>query len=188
MANVDQLLALKEKLVNGTQRRLTSEQFETLSLLCRQMAAFYPHQELSPDTVQGYMSEFERIAVKHGIDHLQSAFMALRSKPGQRFFPHPSEVREEIEDAIHIEREQGERTRQESRADRERRVAIREFWTEIVPDRMERFGWSEEEALQRFPSFRGTKPGQSHAQKPNVVSMPMRDGKRAAAGDSDDAA
>jgi hypothetical protein len=159
--------------------------------MCRQMAAFYPHQEMCAETVEGYMLEFERMAVKQGIHRLEGAFLALRSKPGQKFFPHPTEVAEEIEEQIEAEQEERRNQLLDDRAKRERQADIETFWNDILPDRMQRFGWTEEEVLRRFPSFRHTKPATlpaARAESCNVVTMPARDRKSAAAGDRNDAA
>ena len=41
--------------------------------------------------------DLERLAVIHGIETLKVALLNLQIKPGRKFFPHPSEVAEEIE-------------------------------------------------------------------------------------------
>lgn len=78
-----------------------------------------------------------------------------------------------------------------TRAARERAERIAFFWSDMVPDRLERFGWTEAECLRRFPEFKGTKPDAltgAHGERQNVIAMPPRDRKSAAAGDRDDAA
>ncbi len=187
--NLARLLGSNGASTTGTARRLTAEQFEHLSALCRQMAAFYPHQELAAETVRGFLDEFEGLAAKHGIDQLERAFRALRSKPGQRFFPHPSEVAEQIEEQIEAARETRAAQAQSSRAAHERQADIDNFWNEFLPDRIARFGWTEEEGLRRFPSMRGTKhmaAGNARADDRRVVEMPNR--KRGATADRDDVA
>lgn len=83
--------------MRGTERQLSDVEFETLAVLCRQMQAYYPHQEFADDTIQGYMFDFERLAVIHGIGRLRAAFLNIRIMPGRKFFPHPVDVAEEIE-------------------------------------------------------------------------------------------
>lgn len=179
VANLDRLLAPNSTLELGKRRRLSEKMFDHLSVMCRQMAVFYPHQEMCAETVRGYLSEFEKLAVEHGIVRLEDAFQALRSKPGQRFFPHPSEVAEEIEQQIETERQERDDALKIERTKRERQADVDAFWNEILPDRMERFGWTQDEGLRRFPSFKGTKPSTGC----KVVAMPARDRKVDAAGD-----
>lgn len=171
---LDQLLAPRATWTPGTQPRLSEKDFDHLSAMCRQMAAYYPHQEMASETVQGYLHEFEGLAVRYGAEGLESACRVLRSKAGQKFFPHPSEVAEQIEQQVEANKEVLARKMQDLRAQGEREEDIETFWNEVLPDRMERYGWTEEEALRRFPSFKGTKPVQNTAAKPNVVTMPKQ--------------
>ncbi len=69
-------------------------QFEALM---QQMWAYYPSQNFSPETVEGFEFDLERLAAIHGLPALRTILLALRIRPGQRFFPHPSEVAEELE-------------------------------------------------------------------------------------------
>jgi hypothetical protein len=50
------------------------------------------------------------------------------------------------------------RRKQQEQLAAERQKEIEFFWNQIVPDRMERFGWTEAELLDRFPTYKGTKP------------------------------
>jgi hypothetical protein len=86
--------------VHGAERALSGTELEQFDSLCDQMQAYYPHQEFGDETVRGYMFDLERLAVIHGVDVLRAALLNLRIRPGQKFFPHPSEVAEEIERAI----------------------------------------------------------------------------------------
>jgi hypothetical protein len=70
------------------------------------MQAYYPHQEFNRDTVEGYSFDLERLAVKYGIDRLEWVLRDLRIKPGQKFFPHPSEVSEALEEMVKREQQQ----------------------------------------------------------------------------------
>jgi hypothetical protein len=68
------------------------------------MQAYYPHQEFAGDTVKGYLFDLERLAVIYGLDRLQTVLLNIRIKPGQKFFPHPSEVSEALEDLVKKEK------------------------------------------------------------------------------------
>jgi hypothetical protein len=115
---------------------LVDKELDHFQNLCRQMLAYYPSQEFAPETIDGYFLELERLAVKHGLSRLERAFVELRGKPGQRFFPHPTEVAEAIELQIKTERDARESTAQTKREARERAERIEFFWTKFVPDRM----------------------------------------------------
>jgi hypothetical protein len=60
---------------------------------------------------------------------------------------------------------------------------VAEFWR-ALPFVMEKTGETEEQILARFPSMRGTRPPARPIAR--VIVMPVRDGKKAAAGDRDD--
>ncbi|MDR3798425.1 MAG: hypothetical protein P4K93_09745 [Terracidiphilus sp.] len=120
-------------------------------MLLAQMADRYPGQDLR-DSMEGYLWDFEQLALKYSLPKVQAALAALRIQPGQRFFPRPDEVAEEIEAQIDVERRQREVRRQLH----DRQQQIEEFWC-WAPGWMEMTGNSEEELLKRFPSYKGTK-------------------------------
>lgn len=134
------------------QRRLPDAESVELVVLLAQMADRYPAQDLK-DSMEGYLWDFEQLALKYSLPKVQTALEALRIQPGQRFFPRPDEVAEKIEAQVDVERRQKEVQRQAQRRQRE----IEEFWRD-APGWMEITGNSEEELLNRFPSYRGTKP------------------------------
>jgi hypothetical protein len=144
--------------VRGAERQLSCEEHQQLTTLCEQMQAHYPHQEFADETVKGYLFDLERLAVLHGLDVLRVALLNLRLRPGQKFFPHPSEVAEEIEQMLEADREASNEQARRSREARDRQLEVDMFWNQILPDRMQRYGWTEAEALERYPSMRGTKP------------------------------
>jgi hypothetical protein len=162
--------------ITGRERVLSDSELQHLVSLCRQMQAYYPHQEFARETVDGYLFDFERLAVMHGLDRLEQAFLNLRVRRGQKFFPHPTEVAEEIEATMDADRAARE---SEIRA-RKRQREIAEFWKQ-APDWMELTGNGEAELLRRFPSFRGTKPTEQPA--PSEIHVVPIDRKMAAAGD-----
>jgi hypothetical protein len=137
----------------GTERSLVGAELEQFRHLCKQMQDYYPHQEFSDETVDGFLFDLERLAVIHGIDALRVALLNLRLRPGLPFFPHPTEVAEEIEkvaalgkDSIRARLEQEKRQKE-----------IDEFW-KTAAEWMQNTGHDEVELLKRFPSMRGTKP------------------------------
>jgi hypothetical protein len=124
-----------------------------LGVLLAQMADRYPSQDLR-DSMEGYLWDFEQLALKYSLPKVQAALAALRIQPGQRFFPRPDEVAGEIEAQVDLDRRRNEAQRQAQR----RRREVEEFWR-WAPEWMEVTGNSEEELLRRFPSYRGTKLG-----------------------------
>jgi hypothetical protein len=77
--------------------RLNSSDGRELATMVGQMVAYYPHQEMGAETVAGYMHDLSRLAMKHSLPAVKTALLTLRIRPGQKFFPHPSEVAEELE-------------------------------------------------------------------------------------------
>jgi hypothetical protein len=75
-----------------------------LDQLMAQTAAFYPHQEESKETAAVYRNAFKMLSERHGIDTLRQALLTIQLRPGQRFFPHPSEVSAELEGMAMSER------------------------------------------------------------------------------------
>ena len=89
--------------VNGSNRestlsvRLESDSdSQQLVELMAQMAAHYPHQDIGP-AAESFLFDMQRLRQKHGVQSVKTALLALRIRPGQKFFPHPSEVAEELE-------------------------------------------------------------------------------------------
>jgi hypothetical protein len=62
------------------------------------MIAYYPHQEIPEMTLQQYRAEFKLQAETHGLANLREAFLATRRRPGQKFFPHPTDIAEVLEE------------------------------------------------------------------------------------------
>lgn len=133
-----------------SQRRLPDAESVELGVLLAQMAERYPAQDLR-DSMEGYLWDFEQLALKYSLAMVRQALAALRIRPGQSFFPRPDEVAEEIEAQLAASKLQKEI---EGRAER-RKKEIEDFWN-WAPEWMEMTGNSEEELLKRFPSYRGT--------------------------------
>lgn len=141
-----------------SQKQLSASDGQTLMAMVGQMAQRYPSQDLE-DSIEGYLWDFQQLALKYSLSKVMAAAAELRLKPGQIFFPRPDEV------AGEIERQQDERNRaaDTARQRQSRATDIAEFW-QWAPEWMARTGNSEEELLRRFPSFRGTKGSNASVQ------------------------
>jgi hypothetical protein len=62
------------------------------------MIAYYPHQEIPEPTLKQFRAEFRLMAAQHGIALLRQALLDTRRQPGRRFYPHPNEVSEVLEE------------------------------------------------------------------------------------------
>ena len=61
-----------------------------------QMAGRYPNQDMEA-AAQNYLFDYNRLAQIHGLSAVKTALLNRRIKPGQRFFPSPDEIAEELE-------------------------------------------------------------------------------------------
>jgi len=134
-----------------SQRQLKPSDMQILSQAVAQMADRYPSQDLS-GSLEGYLWDFQRLALKYSLPRVIAALAELRIKPGQKFFPRPDEVAAQIEAGQEARRATAERNSQARR----RAAEIEAFWA-WAPEWMADTGNSEEELLQRWPSMRGTK-------------------------------
>lgn len=104
------------------ERRLADAESVELGVLLAQMADRYPAQDLR-DSMEGYMWDFEQLALKFSLAEVRTALAELRIRAGQKFFPRPDEVAEVIEcrreEQIQARRRQRERE-QRLEMDRER--------------------------------------------------------------------
>ena len=132
--------------------RLNDADWMALAVLVEQTAKRYPNQDMT-ESMEGYLQDFEQVALKYSLPRFRDALAALRIKPGQGFFPRPDEVAAEIEAGMDARRAVQDRERQARR----RATEVEEFW-QWAPEWMEFTGNTEEELLRRFPSFQGTKP------------------------------
>jgi hypothetical protein len=128
------------------QRRLPDAESVELGVLLAQMADRYQTQDLR-DSMEGYLWDFEQLALKYSLQMVRTALGALRIRPGQKFFPRPDEVAEEIEAQLVAATLRKEAERRAERRQKE----IEDFWR-WAPGWMEMTGNSEEELLGRFPS------------------------------------
>ncbi len=136
-----------------SRKLLSDADWMELTTLVDQTAARYPNQDLT-ESIEGYLQDFEQVALKYSIPRFRDALAALRIKPGQGFFPRPDEVAAEIEAGMDARRAVQDRERQARR----RATDIEEFWR-WAPEWMEITGNTEDELLRRFPSYKDTKSG-----------------------------
>ena len=144
-----------------SQRLLSVSDGQTLTALILQMADRYPSQDLT-DSLEGYLWDFQQLALRYSLPKVTAALAELRLRPGQSFFPRPDEV------AGEIERQQDVRNRAADVARQAQRRAddIAWFW-KIAMERLEEYGEfryngvayrSVDEVSQAPGSYRGTKP------------------------------
>ena len=135
------------------QRRLSDADSVELAVLLGQMVQRYPAQDLS-DSLEGYLLDFETLALKYSLAKVHEALAELRTSPGQKFFPRPDEVAEEIE----RQREEQNRASDRSAGERRKAESERDFWR-WVDERMELSGLSEQAILDavRVPGYMGRK-------------------------------
>jgi hypothetical protein len=100
MADLEKLNQVQlERALSGTEPlsrgHLRSEELEHLGLLLNQMQVRYPSQD-QEETTEGFLADFEQLALRYSLREVREALAELRIKPGQKFFPRPDEVAEEI--------------------------------------------------------------------------------------------
>jgi hypothetical protein len=80
------------------QRRLPQEELTALGILLERTARRYPNQDLS-ETLPEYLTDFEQLAIKHGLGEVEDAIVKLRTDPDFDYFPTPNEVARQIKTA-----------------------------------------------------------------------------------------
>jgi hypothetical protein len=120
-----------------------------LSMLIDQTVKRYPNQDLA-ESMEGYLQDFEQVALRYSLPRFKEALAELRIKPGKGFFPRPDEVSAEIEAGAET------RFRQHAAEQRkwEHMEEIESFWL-WVAERMEEWGLSEREVLDGIKSVGG---------------------------------
>jgi hypothetical protein len=154
------LIVASEPLPNS----LSNEELSELALLTAQMVQRYPSQDTEV-SVEGYLVDFEQLALKHSLTAVKNALGQLRIKPGQQFFPRPDEVATEIEAAQEVARHLSSRQRTQALL----RQCDADFW-EWVDCRLQDpdiAGMTEQEFLNtiRRPGYTGMKARQSAGNK-----------------------
>lgn len=77
------------------QKRLPEEESKALGILLESTARRYPNQDLSM-TLDEYMQDLEKLALKYSLQEVEDAIATLRIEPEQEFFPTPNEVADRI--------------------------------------------------------------------------------------------
>ena len=121
--------ALKKTLTGLAEARQAAVSTETLNLYSRELL------------------EFDAADVRE----IVRAVATRKRTEGETAFPALGELLEPLKDRRN-------RRLQIERREQERQERIDLFWNTILPQRMSIYGTSEQEALDRFPEFRGTKP------------------------------
>ncbi len=80
-----------------SRRSLSTEDSSTLLASVEELTRRYPSQD-QEGSIKEYFLDFEQLALKYSLPKVVRALEALRIKPGQKFFPRPDEVAEEIEE------------------------------------------------------------------------------------------
>ena len=94
-------------------KRLSDSDLAHLGLLVVQMVKRYPSQDLA-DSIEGYLFDFQQLALKYSLRRVEEALAVLRIKPSQSFFPRPDEVAEEIDRRLETESVRHRRKREEA--------------------------------------------------------------------------
>src|SRR5580693_4436636 len=84
------------EITERSRSRLPDEGYAYLSILVDQMQARYPHQDLA-DSMQGYLEDYEQLALKYSMGEVQDALAEWRITPGAKSFPRPDEAATLIE-------------------------------------------------------------------------------------------
>ena len=120
--------------------QLSAAEATQLALIVDQMQTRYPAQDME-DSVEGILWDLKRLALRTSLRQVIDALAELRIRPGQRFFPRPDEVAEEIENQRAsrmrtIDMAEGRRRREEERLYQEKLMSPIEIaW------RIDRFGY-----------------------------------------------
>ena len=94
------------RLAERSERRLSAAESLALTVLLDQMSPAYPHQQLTEETAEVWREAIERLAVKYGVPRVRTVLANFLVTPGQKFFPHPSEIAEALEELMANERAQ----------------------------------------------------------------------------------
>ena len=120
--------------------QLSAEDLTQLSLVVDQMQLRYPAQDTA-EPIEGMLWDLERLALRYSTRKVIDALAELRIKPGQKFFPRPDEVAEEIVRQREAHRHDRERRESEERRRREEEDRKRLMSPEEVSWRVEKFGY-----------------------------------------------
>lgn len=101
MEKLGQIIKARQSAESGAlalpgMQRLTRDSMVQLGTMLRQMSAAFPHQEYDGETTKVFLMTFEDLALEFGVPNLEQALRRFLSR--QKFFPHPAEVREVLEE------------------------------------------------------------------------------------------
>lgn len=105
-------------------KQLKQAEIMRLDALMLRTVAYYPNQEMSPETFTEFREAFKQMALLHGVGAVENAVIGTRLR--SKFFPHPAEVNEIIEEQIDIERHERSRQWAEDRIAEDERKAKEE--------------------------------------------------------------
>jgi hypothetical protein len=136
---------------------LSDAESAELTVLLDQLAAHYPHQTLTDETGEIWREAYQLLAKRYTIRRLRDAMVELMVRPGQKFFPHPTEAAEALDNLIAKERAATAIVAARSR----RAEDLRTFWA-WVDQRMsdpDTQGMTEQEFLDtvKLPGYAGMK-------------------------------
>jgi hypothetical protein len=90
--------------VERSARPLSIAESKALTVLLDQMAAHYPHQTITDETGEIWREAIEILVARYTLPRVRTALSEFLVKPGQKFFPHPSEIAEALEQMVTEER------------------------------------------------------------------------------------
>jgi hypothetical protein len=90
-----QQIAASSTALARREQRLDEAQIVQVGELMANMIAGYPHQSLGM-AMEVYQMAFEQLTLEFGMENLETALRSFLTH--QKFFPHPSEVREVLEE------------------------------------------------------------------------------------------
>jgi hypothetical protein len=106
---MERLLAPGERLDSAaiskhSKPQLAQAEIMRLDELMLRTVAYYPNQEMAAETFTEFRLELQNLAALHGVKAVEDGVQGMRLK--SRFFPHPTDVAEQIEARLAIEREE----------------------------------------------------------------------------------
>jgi hypothetical protein len=155
MEAIDKLLQNSELAITSRPlpKRLSDAEAMELGVLLGQMVQRYPGQDLS-ESMEGFLLDYEALAVKYTLEKVRDALGEMRIKPGQSFFPRPDEVAEMIE----RKREAGLHEAALREGEKRKKQDEHDFWA-WVDEQVELSGQTEQQVLDgiKTPGYTGRK-------------------------------
>lgn len=115
-----------------SRRQLSSEDGMRLTEILERAQRRWPNQDTA-ESMEEYLADFERLALKYSLQKIADAFETMRISPEQKFFPKPDEVAEVIErkreaGMYRDNQRQAEKQRQEIKAQQDRERELYGDW------------------------------------------------------------